>query len=78
MENSYKYFKNKDCKYFPCHKTETEEFNCIFCFCPLFGVEECGGNYKILKNGWKDCSKCLIPHNPDNYDFIIKKLKEGV
>ena len=35
MENSYKYFKNKDCKYFPCHKGLSDEFNCLFCYCPM-------------------------------------------
>ena len=24
MENSYRFFENKDCKYFPCHKGLTE------------------------------------------------------
>ena len=36
MENSYRYFKNEKCKYFPCHKVEKEtDFNCLFCYCPL-------------------------------------------
>lgn len=34
----------------------------------------CGGNYIVLDNGWKDCSNCLIPRY--NYDYIINKLIE--
>ena len=37
---------------------------------------DCGGNYVLLSNGWKDCSNCMIPHAPDGYDYIIKKLIE--
>lgn len=32
----------------------------------------CGGNYKILSNGIKDCSDCIIPHF--NYDYVIEKI----
>ena len=31
MENSYRYFKNDQCKYYPCHKIEEgQDFNCLF------------------------------------------------
>ena len=72
---SYKYFQNKECEYFPCHKVDENkkcEFNCLFCFCPLYCMEDCGGNYKILPSGLKDCTSCILPHY--NYDYIIKKL----
>lgn len=72
---SYNFFCNTDCEYFPCHSTKnTKDFNCLFCYCPLSPYKECGGNYKILENGWKDCENCLIPHF--NYEYIIDKLKE--
>jgi Zn-finger protein len=71
---SYKFFQNKTCEYFACHKTENiENFNCLFCFCPLYTIKNCGGNFKILKNGIKDCTNCLIPHY--NYDYVIDKIK---
>lgn len=73
MKNNYKYFENRQCKYYPCHNTDN--INCMFCFCPLYFLE-CNGNFKILDNGVKDCSECLIPHKEDNYDYIIKILKE--
>ncbi len=62
---SYKFFTNKDCEYFPCHKTDNpNDFNCLFCFCPLYALgKNCGGNFSILENGIKDCSKCMLPHN---------------
>lgn len=68
MQN-YKFFQNKKCEFFPCHKSR--KINCIFCFCPIYLYSDCGGNYKILKNGIKDCSNCLIPHSKYGYDYII-------
>lgn len=35
MENSHRFFENRECKYFPCHKG-LEDFNCLFCYCPLY------------------------------------------
>lgn len=76
MENSYRFYRNRDCKYFPCHKVKNEEkFNCMFCYCPLYFLEECGGNYKI-NYGIKDCTNCLIPHGPKGYDYINQKIME--
>ncbi|MBE6827674.1 MAG: metal-binding protein [Ruminococcaceae bacterium] len=69
---SYKFFENKDCEYYPCHRG-IDRINCLFCFCPLY-EKECGGNYKILENGKKDCSDCVFPHLEENYAKIIKKL----
>ena len=75
MENSYKYFSNKSCQYYPCHNIKnSDEFNCLFCYCPLYRIEDCGGNYTILKNGIKDCSNCMIPHSANGYNYIISKL----
>ena len=32
MKNNYKFFQNRDCEFFPCHKIENEDsFNCV-CF----------------------------------------------
>lgn len=76
MENSYRFYCNKACSYFPCHKVENEEeFNCMFCYCPLYFLEECGGNYTI-NTGMKDCTNCIIPHRPNGYDYINKKIKK--
>jgi len=77
MENSYKFYNNKGCHYLPCHKVNNvAEFNCMFCYCPLYFFDECGGNYKD-KSGIKDCSDCLIPHSPKGYDYINQKIMEA-
>lgn len=75
---SYKFFENRSCEFYPCHKAE--EINCLFCFCPLYyrtkNLYDCGGNFKILSNGVKDCRDCNFIHTPEGYDNIIKKLKD--
>jgi len=76
MENSHRFFRNFECRYFPCHEvSDDHSFNCLFCFCPLYRLEECGGRYELL-NGVKNCTRCKFPHRPEGYDYIIKKLKE--
>ncbi|MCM1186693.1 MAG: metal-binding protein [Lachnoclostridium sp.] len=77
MRNSYCFFENRECKYFPCHKG-LEEFNCLFCYCPLYHNKNCPGNpvYKE-KDGKKVkvCVSCTFPHEPQNYDAIVGILK---
>ncbi len=74
-----RFFNNRECEYFPCHKgLDEEDFNCLFCYCPLFALgEKCGGNYKFF-NGVKDCSDCIKPHIPDTYDEIVERFGEIV
>lgn len=75
QENSHRYFRNDKCCYFPCHEgISSEDFNCLFCYCPLNSIVNCGGNYSITHNGKKDCSKCCYPHYSENYDHIIEKV----
>ncbi|MDY2589488.1 MAG: cysteine-rich small domain-containing protein [Agathobacter sp.] len=77
MEDSYKFFQNNKCKYFPCHKGLTD-FNCLFCYCPLYHLENCPGNHYFKeKNGkaLKVCTDCTFPHKPENYEKIISFLK---
>ena len=75
---SYKFTQNKECEFFPCHKGIKEEnFNCLFCWCPLYCLgSKCGGNPHYLEDGVKDCSKCTLPHNKANYDYIVNKFDE--
>lgn len=73
---SYRFFRNTECKYFPCHKTSfPERFNCLFCFCPLYFMDDCGGRFTRLESGHKDCSHCMLPHTPEGYDYVLKKLR---
>ena len=64
-------FMNTDCEYYPCH--DLRAINCLFCFCPLYRLD-CGGDFRILPNGVKDCSNCTIPHGKDGYEIVIHKL----
>ncbi|GLI55464.1 metal-binding protein [Propionigenium maris DSM 9537] len=77
MGNNYKFVQNSKCEFFPCHDMkDTEKFNCLFCYCPLYMMgEDCGGNFKYTDHGIKDCSGCLLPHTKDvGYDHIQKKM----
>lgn len=79
QKGSSRYFRNDDCEYFPCHVLEPgqEEFNCLFCYCPLYALgEDCGGEFHLLPNGVKDCSACLFPHKKENYDCIMARMEE--
>ena len=77
MNNSSKFFANKDCEYYPCHKMEGD-MNCLFCYCPMYHLESCPGNpeYKE-KNGSliKSCLNCTFPHKAENYDKVMEVLK---
>ena len=76
----FSFFSNRECEYFPCHKgVDPEEFNCLFCYCPLYALgEDCGGGFKILKNGVKDCSSCTLPHRKESYGKITGDFQKIV
>lgn len=80
MTDNYKFFNHKDCEYFPCHKTDKpDEFNCLFCYCPLYVLgKNCGGNPNFMENGVKDCSKCMLPHKKNNYEYIMSRFQDIV
>ena len=73
---NYDFFQNRQCEYFPCHeKADPENFNCLFCYCPLYALgDRCGGNFRYLENGIKDCSDCLKPHRKENYQKIVDAM----
>ena len=78
MKNSYRYFENRDCKYYPCHEG-TEELNCLFCYCPLYHMDNCPGNpaYKVRNERTvKICSACTFPHRAENYERIIELIRK--
>lgn len=78
MARNFAFFCHKDCEFFPCHQgIKEEDFNCLFCYCPLYALgDKCGGNFRYLDGGIKDCTNCLIPHQRNNYDYIIGKYPE--
>lgn len=77
---NYRFFQNKDCEYFPCHKGISEEdFNCLFCFCPLYSKgQNCGGNFEMTKNNVKSCMNCARPHKRESYDVIMDILRQDL
>ncbi|PHV70982.1 bifunctional adenosylcobinamide kinase/adenosylcobinamide-phosphate guanylyltransferase [Sporanaerobium hydrogeniformans] len=74
----YEFVQNRECEHFPCHPTPyPEEFNCLFCYCPLYGLKnKCGGNFVYLKNGIKSCINCLKPHDKEGYRHVQSHIKE--
>lgn len=78
MEASYKFFENRKCAYFPCH-AGTGDFNCLFCYCPLYSRADCPGNPEFIESNGKKiktCTNCTFPHQPQNYDLIMKILSQ--
>lgn len=75
VQEKYKFFSHTECDFYPCHEVKKgAKFNCLFCYCPLYALgDKCGGNYKYMEDGTKDCSKCLVPHGEKAYDYIISK-----
>ena len=79
MEESYRYFENRKCKYYPCH-SGVEHINCLFCYCPLYGMAACPGKYKYVQSGddkIKACDECVFPHLEENYEIIVKLLSRN-
>lgn len=76
MENSERFFENRQCKYYPCHEG-LEHLNCLFCYCPLYSLERCPGKHEYVEvrgRKVKSCLNCTFPHKPENYDIVIKLL----
>ena len=64
-EKHYCFFQNRDCEFFPCHENvEESDFNCLFCYCPLYTLgEACGGGFVYTEKGV-------------NYDEILRRFPE--
>ena len=78
MEKHYTFFQNRECEYFPCHKGIAEaDFNCLFCYCPLYALgEDCGGNCEYTEGGVKSCVGCSFPHRRENYGAVLRRFPE--
>lgn len=75
---SQRFFANRECAFYPCHAgADPAAFNCLFCFCPLYAMKDCGGNPGFTAKGVKDCSGCLFPHDPAHYDDVIAALSRA-
>lgn len=74
IKNSSRFFANRDCEYYPCHKG-ISDLNCLFCYCPFYGEDKCPGKPSWIYRGdyvIKDCTDCIWPHRPENYDSIVR------
>ena len=73
--NSSRFFENRDCEYFPCHRgMEGQPFNCLFCYCPLYALgRACGGDFVYTGRGIKDCSACAFTHRIENTDRLLAR-----
>ena len=74
----HSFFQNRDCEYFPCHGgVPEEEFNCLFCYCPLYCLgEKCGGGFSYTENLIKNCRACSKPHEKDGYEYVRSRFAE--
>lgn len=55
-----------------------KDMDCRFCYCPLYSDPNCEGNFTILKNGIKDCSKCNWPHTKAGVEYLVKMFQEDI
>lgn len=68
-KNSWKYFVNKECEFFPCHKgADSDNFSCLQCYCPIYW--HCG-----TRKGGLDCKDCMFPHDPKMHDSLMESIK---
>ena len=74
----FSFVQNLKCEYFPRHKTsKPEDFNCLFCYCPLYALgDKCGGNFRYSEKGVKVCTDCIFPHIRANYGKVVERYPE--
>ncbi len=77
-KDASRFFQNRECAYFPCHQgVPEEEFNCLFCYCPLYTLgKKCGGNFAYTEKGVKSCKGCSFPHRSENYERVTGRFEE--
>ena len=75
---SYRFMQNNQCEMFPCHEgVEPSDFNCLFCYCPLYTLgEDCGGKFSYTESGIKNCKNCAFPHKRENYEAVLSRFPE--
>jgi Zn-finger protein len=74
VSEHFKHMQNALCEYFPCHKgAAPDPFNCLFCYCPLYFLKDCGGN-PAWRGLVKDCTDCALPHAPGGYEAVLARL----
>ena len=78
LSNSSRFFANTGCEYYPCPPISQEDFNCLFCYCPMYYGFCMGEHAYVEVNGSlvKDCTGCDFPHRPENYDTVVEYLRQ--
>ena len=77
ISKHHRFFEHTECEYYPCH-AGIEHINCLFCYCPMYHLENCPGNPEWReKDGRrvKSCVNCTFPHRAENYDAVMQILK---
>ncbi|MBQ6582313.1 MAG: metal-binding protein [Mogibacterium sp.] len=77
MKNSSRFYENRECEYYPCHKG-LDEINCLFCYCPFYHLEDCPGTPAFRQKEdrkIKVCTGCTYPHHAENYDEVVQRLR---
>lgn len=74
-ENGTFFFRNVACASFPCHAgVDVAEFNCLFCYCPLYALgERCGGDFAYTAGGIKDCTNCTRLHRGEDGVRMVRE-----
>lgn len=75
---NFKFFQHTGCEFFPCHDNiPVEDFNCMFCYCPLSFLQ-CHGDYNIIESPKgvfrKDCEPCTLTHERQGWEVVQKCL----
>lgn len=75
----------EECPYYPCHVgVNIDEFTCKFCWCPLYTLPDCGGNFELMLFGdynvgykvIKDCSGCTKVHDSNAEKFVGERINQ--
>ena len=70
-EKQYAVMQNRACEYFPCHGgVPEEEFNCLFCWCPLYTLgcafPHYRDNYRAVTERFPELAALAAKKEKDN------------
>ena len=62
-KDASRFFQNRECPHFPCHRgIAAEEFNCLFCYCPLYTLgKRCGGELHLYRKRREELQRLRFP-----------------
>jgi len=65
---------DKNCRYYPCHRSGSE--NCTFCFCPFYPCGDESTRGKWIKGTSWSCENCSWIHRTEVADRVLKEIKK--